>query len=382
MLVAFEEMQPSKVYFVDARATNSNQSMLNKLDALFNHLELAGAVKGKRVAIKTHAGAPLCTRYLRPVFVRRIVDRVKEAGGKPFVTDTTTMNLSQARGTAPGYLEMAASHGFTNETLNAPFILADGVNGNDYVTVKIDGHQLKEVQVAKALAEADVLLSVAHFKGHGMGGIGGACKNLGIGGSSKLGKNAAHFYSLPQVDRERCNGCRVCLTSCPSKAISLSEGKAFIDASRCFACRACVEECPEKAIRNQRTSREDFNLRMADLLYGLLNLIGKENLYCFNFILEVDWLCDCEHGQLGWSDLPIVPDLGIVASKDPVAIDQSSVDLVNQAPGIPGSKAEEVGALKPGVDKFLAINGVSPSVHLEAIEKLGVGSRNYTLVKV
>jgi len=307
---------------------------------------------------------------------------VRKAGGEPFVTDTTTLDIRRTRGTAPGHLEVASSHGFTKETLNAPFIIADGFYGNDYTTVKINGHQLKEVYVAKALAEADVLLSVTHFKGHALSGIGGTCKNLGMGGCSKLGKNSVHYYGLPTVDKDKCDGCGVCVSSCPVQAISLSEGVANIDSSKCFACRACIEDCPKKAIRNRRTNREDFNLRMADLVYGLVKLVGKENIFCFNFILEVDWLCDCEHNQLGWSDLPIVPDIGITASRDPVAVDQASVDLVNKAPGIPGSKAEEVGALKPGVDKFYVINGISPSFHLEALEKLGVGSRKYNLVKI
>ncbi len=377
-----EMTRASRVYLTDVRARNSDQSLLNRLDALFSSLKLTKAVAGKKVAIKTHVGAPLCTRYLRPVFVRRIVDRVREHGGEPFVTDTTALDIRRTRGTASGYLEVASTHGFTMETLNAPLIVADGFSGNDYVTTKIDGYQLKKVQVAKALTEADLLISVAHFKGHSLTGIGGTCKNIGMGGCSKLGKNSAHFKGLPEVDEEKCNGCRTCLESCPVHAISLTDGKANIDASRCFACRACIEDCPERAIGNKRVEKEDFNLRMADLVYGLLKLVGKENLFCFNFILEVDWLCDCEHNQRGWSDLPIVPDIGITASKDPVAIDQASVDLVKNAPGTPGSKAEEAGALEPGVDKFFAINGISPSVHLEALERLGVGSRKYSLIEL
>ncbi|HIE19125.1 TPA: DUF362 domain-containing protein [Candidatus Bathyarchaeota archaeon] len=375
-------MDLPKVYFVDVHARNSKESLLNKLESLFNHLEVAKAVAGRRVAIKTHVGAPLCTRYIRPVFIRKIVDLVRESGGEPFVTDTTTLDIYRTRGTARGHLEVATSHGFTEETLNAPIIVADGSYGFDCVAVKVNGLRLREVYVAKEFAESDVILSVAHFKGHALSGIGGACKNLGIGGCGKLSKNAAHFESLPRVDEEKCNGCGACLSSCLVQAISIVEGKAQIDESKCFACRACIEDCPEKAIGNQRSSKEEFNLKMADLVYGLIKLMGKDNLFCFNFLLEVDWLCDCEHNQLGWSDLPIVPDIGITASRDPVAIDQTSVDLVNKAPGTPGSKAEEARVLKPGGDKFQAINGISPSLHLEALERLGVGSRRYKLIKV
>jgi len=375
-------MSFSEVYFVDARARNSKESLLNKIALLFDRLDIASVVKGRRVAIKTHVGAPLCVRYLRPVYVRRIVDLVRDAGGEPFVTDTTTLDIYRRRGTAKGHLEVAASHGFTEETLNAPFIIADGPYGNDYVTVEIDGLRLRKVHVAKELAESDVIISLAHFKGHALSGIGGACKNLGIGGCSKLSKNAAHFESLPKVNKEKCDGCQVCVDSCPADAISIVDGKALIDESKCFACRACIRSCPKKAIGNSRVSKEEFNLRLADLVYGLLKHLGKNNLFCFNFILEVDWLCDCEHNQQGWSDIPIVPDIGVTASKDPVAVDQASIDLVNNAPGISGSKAEEAGVLEPGKDKFQAIHGISPSLSLEALEKLGVGSRKYKLIKL
>ena len=375
-------MQHSQVYFVDARSRNSDQSLLSKLDSLFDSLGLSKGLSGKKVGIKTHVGAPLCTRYIRPVFVRKIVDMVRESGGEPFVTDTTTLDIRRTRGTAAGYLEVASYHGFTEETLNAPFVIADGSYGNDYVTVKINGNRLREIQVAKALTEADILLSVSHFKGHALSGIGGTCKNIGIGGCSKLSKNAAHFQGLPQVDQTKCSGCKVCLESCPVQAISLHDDMASIDTSTCFACRACIEDCPEKAISSQRITKEEFNMRAADLAHGLVKEIGKENLFCFNFILEVDWLCDCEHNQQGWSDTPIVPDLGIAASQDPVAIDQASIDLVNAAPGIPGSKAEEVGALEPGTDKFYAINGISPSLLLKALEECGIGSTRYTLKRI
>jgi len=372
----------SQVYFADARSRNSDESLLSKLDTLFDSLGLQEVVSGKKVGIKTHVGAPLCTRYIRPVFVRRVADKVRESGGEPFVTDTTTLDIRRTRGTAMGYLEVASSHGFTNETMNAPFIIADGLYGNDYVTVEIDGKILREIHVAKALAEADVILSVSHFKGHALSGIGGACKNIGIGGCSKLGKNAAHFRGLPQVETRRCDGCRLCLEHCPVQAISLHDGKASIDTSKCFACRACIDVCPEKAIGNHRVPKDEFNLRAADLVHGLVKEVGKENLFCFNFILEVDWLCDCEHNQQGWSDIPIVPDIGITASRDPVAIDKASTDLVNKAPGIPGSKAEEAGALDPGIDKFRVINGISPCVLLKSLEESGIGSMKYTFVKV
>lgn len=375
-------MTVQKVLFVDARSRNTKESLVLKLGLLFDEMDMAGRLRGKNVAIKTHFGSLYCTRYLRPHYIRKIVDKVKEAGGEPFVTDTTALDLRSERGMASKHLEVAAMHGFTQQTLGAPIVIADGFYGNDYIPVNMDGQQLKCTFIAKAIYGADLLISVAHFKGHGLSGIGGACKNLSLGCTSKLGKNFAHYYDFPKVGIEKCNGCSECVAVCPVKAITMVEGKAAIDEDLCFACRECIKVCELKAIGNRRVTKTDFNLRLADTVYGLTKLMGKENIFCFNLIIDVDWLCDCEHLQQGWSDVPIVPDIGITASDDPVAIDQASTDLVNQSQGIPGSKAEEMGALKPGVDKFKLINGVSPLLHLEASEKLGVGTRNYDLIKM
>jgi len=345
-------------------------------------MNLASRLNGKTVAIKTYFGAVYCTRYIRPHYVRMLVDKIREVGGTPFVTDTTTLDLRGQRGSAVSYLETAAMHGFTSETLGAPIVIADGLYGSDQVSIEIDGKQLRHIYIAKAIYEADFLLSLVHFKGHGLTGIGGTCKNLSMGCASKLGKNFAHYYDLPKVEKEKCNGCGECMTICPAKAVKMVQETATIDEHLCFACRGCISVCRPKAITNKRATQADFNIRVADTVYGLTELIGKENMSCFNLIIDVDWMCDCEHLEDGWSDVPIVPDIGIAASDDPVAVDQASTDLVNQSQGIPGSKAEEAGALKPGVDKFQLINGVSPSVHLEALEKLGVGIRKYELAKI
>lgn len=375
-------MPAKTVFFADARSRSTWESLVLKLARVFDAMNLADRLDGKTVAIKTYFGSLYCTRYLRPHYVRMLAEKVKEVGGKPFVTDTTTLDLRGERGDAISHLDVAAMHGFTPQTLGVPIIIADGFYGNDYVPIDIDGRQLKRIYIAKAVCEADFLLSLVHFKGHALTGIGGACKNLSIGCTSKLGKNFAHYYSLPKVNNEKCNGCGECVSVCPTKAIKMVEGRAIIDEHLCFACRKCVNVCQPKAIANQRVTQMDFNIRVADTVYGLTQLVGKENISCFNLIIDVDWQCDCEHLQQGWSDLPIVPDVGITASDDPVAIDQASTDLVNQSQGVPGSKAEEAGALKAGVDKFQLINGISPFVHLEGLESLGVGTREYKLVKI
>ena len=122
---------------------------------------------------------------------------------------------------------------------------------------------------------------------------------------------------------------------------------------------------------------------IAELATAFVNTIGKESIYTFNFLIEIDWNCDCEHLQKGWNDSPIVPDIGIVASSDPLAIDQASIDLVNAAPGIPGSMAEECGVMEPGADKLAGIlKDIDPNNLLLEAEKIGLGSRKYTLEKI
>ena len=174
-----------QVVFTDARSRCTKESLVLKLERVMDELNLAKKFAGKTVAIKTHFGSPYCTRYLRPHYLKIVVDKVKEAGGTPFVTDTTTLNLLYQRGTAPSYLKIATSHGFTPTTLGAPIIIADGLLGNDHVKTKMNGLQLKNTFIAKGIVEADFLLSITHFKGHGLTGIGGTCKNLSLGCTSK-----------------------------------------------------------------------------------------------------------------------------------------------------------------------------------------------------
>ena len=357
-----------------------------KLDRVLKESELSGIVgPGDKVFVKCHMGAPLTTRYLRPIYVRRIVDRVKSLGGKPTVIETTGLGLLDPRGTAAKYMKVGASHGFTEEVLGAPIVIADGELGLDSMDVRVGGARGWDVPVAGMLSEADALISAAHFKGHISVGFGGAMKNVGVGLVSKKGKFMFHYKEMPKVNEGGCNGCGHCLEVCPVKgAVKMRGDKAAIDAELCVGCLACVARCEPRAIVVKR--REDpteLQLRLADMVAAVMSVVGKENALFVNFLLEVDWQCDCEHFQEGWSDVPIVPDLGIVASKDPVAADAASMDLINRAPGMSGSRAEEVGALGAGTDKFAAIYPkIGWRVALRACEELGVGSTAYEVVQV
>jgi hypothetical protein len=376
----------SLVYFTNARSRKSSESLLEKLDRLANSSGLPNMISpNDKVFIKCHMGAPLTTRYLRPIFVRKVVDIVRSLGGNPVVVETTGMGLLDSRGTAEKYLKVAASHGFTPEVLNAPIMIADGERGLDILRVESSSTSSEEVSLAGALSEADFLIGLAHFKGHAIVGLGGAVKNIAIGLSSKEGKYMFHYENKPKIIQEKCNFCNECLAVCPSNgAIKVSGDTLEIDHTLCIGCLACMAKCRASAIMARR--REDLSecqRRLAEMAKAVVKVVGAENVFFVNFLLEVDWLCDCEHGEQGWSDAPIVPDQGIAASTDPVALDTFSADLVNSAPGIPGSRAEEVNALEPGTDKFRAF---FPNVNwregLAACERLGLGKMDYRLVEV
>jgi len=376
----------SLVYFADAKAKRSSESLLEKLSRIIKGSELPNIVSpGDKVLIKCHMGAELTTRYLRSVYVRRVVDEVRALGGVPLIVETTGLSLLDPRGTAGKYLKAAISHGYTPDALGAPIIIADGECGMDAFKVKVNGLKTRGASLAGALRGADVLIGLAHFKGHALVGIGGAVKNIAIGLSSKEGKYLFHYEGKPKVDEGLCNSCGDCLAICPiNGAIRLANGKAMIDPDLCAGCLACIARCKVKAVgAKRRNDPLELQMMLADIASAVVDAVGKENAFFVNFLLEVDWLCDCEHGDRGWSDLPIVPDLGVAASVDPVALDVASTELVNDAPGMPGSRADEAGAMKPGADKFKAI---FPNMYwkdaLTACERLGIGRTSYKLVKV
>jgi uncharacterized Fe-S center protein len=370
------------VYFTDARSRSSKESLIEKLGRLTEAAGLEGIVKpGDKVFIKSHMGAPLTTRYLRPIYVRKVVEQVRSIGANPVVVETTGLGLFDPRGTAEKHLKVAALHGYTEEVIGAPILIADGETGLDATRAK---GPKGDVFLAGRLREADALISLAHFKGHIGVAFGGALKNIAVGLSSKEGKFNFHYEAKPKVSKELCNSCQECLATCPVKgAIRMTDDKAEIVPDLCVGCLACVMKCGPKAIAAKRSEPRDLQSKMANMAAAVVNKVGKNKMLFVNFLLEVDWLCDCEHFQEGWSDAPIVPDIGIVASTDPIALDMASVDLVNKAPGIPGSKAEEVGALNAGTDKFRAIfPSIDWRVPLMAGEEIGLGKTEYELIQV
>jgi uncharacterized Fe-S center protein len=366
----------SVVYFADLRAT-PRLNLLTKVKGLLDAVNLADRIKEDAlVAVKLHFGESGNTAFIRPVFIRQVVDRVKELGGRPFLTDTNTLYVG-SRSNSVDHLITAIENGFTYAVVGAPLIIADGIRGGDEKVVKVDLKRFKRVYIGAEIVRADAIVSVAHFKGHELSGFGGTIKNVGMGCGSRKGKLAQHSTVSPKVVQKKCIGCGDCVAYCAQEAISLLEEKANIDSKKCVGCGECILVCPNQAIQIQWDQAIPVFLEnMVEYTAGVLK--GKENASVFlNFITNVSPACDC----YGHSDTPIVPDIGIVASLDPVAIDQASADLVNQAQGRKDSALTK--HFKPGEDKFRAIYPkVNWEIQLDYAEKIGLGTRVYELEKI
>ena len=389
-------MKGSKVYYSDSRAVRRAESLPLKMLRLFDEAGFADIInRGDIVAIKSHLSERYNSAYLRPFYVRLIVDKVRECGGKPFVTDTLSLGLCAHEFTKRDlnlYFETMAMNGFTNETVGAPIVIADAPAGHRGVPIEVNGSGVQTVSVAPALADADCLIGVAHFKGHSTSGFGGALKNLGVGGLYRGGRYHVHRDGPPEVSQEKCNACGECVPACPAHAISVVNGLAVIDTVECDLCSGCLEFCPQGAITAPYTDLKMSSVRIADGAFGVIKAIGQEKCAFINLAIDITPNCDC----FPFADNPIVQDLGVLASRDPVALDQASVDMVTAAPGLPCSAAEECGVMAPGTEKFGPIGRLfyqamyGPDCTMEPTwedqlaegEAVGMGVRKYELIKV
>lgn len=377
----------STVYFIDLRA-NMERGLLGKIGLLVEAAGIKKTVKKRGLtAIKLHFGERGNTAFIRPLLIRPIVDAVKKAGGKPFLTDANTLYVG-TRGNAVDHLQTAMLNGFSYPVLDAPLIIADGIDGRDEIAVPVGLNLCQETYIASAIVRAQSLISVAHFKLHGMSGFGGAIKNVGMGSASRKGKMVQHSDVSPQVSAKKCIGCGTCVKYCDQEAIRLVERGpdtprprakveriASIDQGLCVGCAGCIHVCPEHALEiNWQTELPRFMERMVEYTVGALK--GKERNSLFvNFLTQISPACDC----YPFADAPIVPDIGILASRDPVAIDQASMDLVNAQLPLASSCVKD----KPEAAKD-KVKAVYPRIDWEYQlaygEKVGLGSRVYELV--
>ncbi len=365
-----------KVYLAEIKSS-SQENLLQRLERI---IELSGIfntlVKHDKVAIKLHFGEPGNTAYIRPVYLRKIVSLVKKKGGRPFLTDCSTL-YNGRRARAIEHLEAAFENGFDYSSVGAPIIIGDGLIGDSYHSNSVNYKHFKEISYGKEIHDADFLLSVAHFKGHEMSGFGGAIKNIGMGAASKKGKLAMHSSVTPAFDKTRCIGCGRCINWCPAGAIALTNKKAGITPDLCLGCGECIAVCAEGAINivwNESIS--NFQEKMVEYSKAIIEDKGSKVGY-LNFLMDISPECDC----YPYNDAPIVPDIGILCGTNLVQIDQASVDLVNQQPVNPNSRIANIAIAE--TDKFrAAFPNIDWEIQLDYASDCGLGSREYQLVRV
>jgi uncharacterized Fe-S center protein len=382
---------------MDDRYTGAQSSIPAKAQQLFNHAELYECFEpGDTVAVKCHMGEWNNSAYLRPILIRVIVDQIKEHGGKPFVTDTTTAPyyFYGARSTADLYLETAARNGFTTQSMGCPIIISDGLYGTDDVKVEIsNGLILKEGYLAKGIAESDSMIVISHFKGHGSGVYGGSIKNIAIGCSSKRGKFNVHMCTHPRVGwnnwefhgdnciGEECPDAELCNNVCPAGALKILRDQAEYTPEKCIGCFGHQRPLYRCHLweRNQKYEewRKYFLIAMGDAASAYTEHLGREKLGYLSYAIDITPACDCVPG----SDRPILPNLGVFASRDLVAIDIAGLDMSDSTPGIPSSAAETHNVLESGKEKFTGIVGLSQWITANTCCFHGAGNKEYQLVE-
>ncbi|EFI33982.1 4Fe-4S ferredoxin iron-sulfur binding domain protein [Desulfonatronospira thiodismutans ASO3-1] len=366
----------SKVYFWNLRASRKMPYDL-RLKKLLKKIDLGSMLEpGMLTAVKIHFGEGGTTGFVSPLWVRPVVEFIKKTGARPFLTDTNTLYVGN-RGEAVSHHMQAAMHGFDPNVLGAPVIIADGLRSNNQRRVSFEGRHLSEFYLAGDIMDADFMVNVSHFKGHELSGFGGALKNLAMGCATRQGKMHQHSGLAPKVDDSHCQGCGLCMQVCASGALTLVDEKVRMDPEKCVGCAACILVCKTGALQiNWETEGNAFLERMMEYSAAVLSR-KKDRCVHINYIFNVTPDCDCP----GFSDAPLCPDLGVLASLDPVALDRACLDLVNQAqPLHPSALPKDI---TPGQDKFTAAHPKTNGSHaLDYAHDLGLGSQSYELAGI
>lgn len=364
-------MERSKVYFTNFHTT-LRENLQQKLSRL---LLTAGMDKlpleNQYVAIKLHFGEPGNLAYLRPNYARTVVDLVKQLGGKPFLTDCNTLYVG-GRKNALDHLESAYQNGFNPYNLGCHLLIADGLKGTDDVEVPVDGEYVKSAKIGRALMDADVVISLTHFKGHEATGFGGTIKNIGMGGGSRAGKMEMHSSGKPFVDEKTCIGCGSCRKACAHDAPILENHKMRIDWDKCLGCGRCIGACPVDAIQPANDeSNIILNCKMAEYTKAV---VQNRPSFHISLVMDVSPVCDC----YGVNDVPIIPDVGMFASFDPVALDQACVDACNKM-----QRNAEVTFRGSSNDLFTDLHTETDwRYQISHGKKIGLGTDEYELIEI
>lgn len=391
----------ANVYFADMHA-KAGDSILAKFERL---IEKAGIdqidFKDKFVAVKVHFGEVGNMAFLRHQYAKVLCDHIKARGGKPFLTDCNTLYVGY-RNNALNHLDAAFVNGYNPLSTGVHTIIADGLRGTDEREIPVEGGEyVKEAKIGAAVAEADIIVSLTHFKGHVNAGFGGALKNIGMGCGSKKGKMEMHSSGTPRISASKCIGCGMCVDHCANDGVRVVDGTAVIDEGHCVGCGYCIAYCPAGAIMTKwDEAKPVMNKKIAEYTKAVLD--GKPSFHV-SLVLDVSPDCDCERHN----DVPVIPNVGMFASFDPVALDQACVDAANKQPVIQGSKADpqvkeasasdhmdgaraipeqaysEYAAGDDGHDVFRMVHPDTDwAAGLDHAVKLGIGTREYELVVV
>jgi uncharacterized Fe-S center protein len=375
-------MEKAKVYFTDFRTKANGDGLPTKLKKLIKKAGLADLdLEGKFVAIKMHFGEMGNISYLRPNYARAVVDVIKELGGKPFLTDCNTL-YPGSRKNALEHLYCAWENGFTPLTVGCPILIGDGLKGTDEVEIPVAGGEyVEKAKIGRAVMDADVFISLNHFKGHENAGFGGAIKNIGMGCGSRAGKCEQHISGQPTINEDLCRGCKKCMALCANDGLIFDETtkKMSVDKDHCLGCGRCIGACNFDAI-----SFEDFhaprllNCKMAEYAKAVLD--GRPHFH-ISLVVDVSPNCDC-HCE---NDAPILPNIGMFVSKDPLALDQACVDACMAATPMPGSQLYDRMQRPDFHDHHDHFKNSTPESEwkscLEHAEKIGLGTREYDLIK-
>lgn len=371
----------SKVYFSDFRTKMYGDPIPLKFKRLLIRSGLGEMdLEGKFVAIKMHFGELGNLSFLRPNYARALVDYIKELGGKPFLTDCNTL-YPGFRKNALEHLECAWLNGFTPYTVGCPVIIGDGLKGTDDVDVPVVGGEfIKQAHIGRAIMDADVIISLNHFKGHEETGFGGALKNIGMGCGSRAGKKDQHKDGTATINPALCRGCRLCFSSCANGGLQFDfAAKKMTVTKNCLGCGRCIGACNFDAISfENNVANEVLGRRIAE--YSKAVLDGRPNFH-ISLIVDVSPNCDC-HSE---NDAPIIPNIGMFASFDPVALDQACADACNKATPFSNSQVGDNMKSPDFVDyKDLFLNSrktIDWQSCLDQAEKIGLGTRKYELIE-
>lgn len=373
-------MEVSNVYFTDLRVKNGN-NLLTKLQRLIKTAGIGNIdFTDKYVAIKMHFGEPGNLAFLRPNYAKAVADVVKELGGKPFLTDCNTLYVG-GRKNALDHLDSANLNGFNPTTTGCQIIIADGLKGTDETLVPVEGGTyIKEAKIGRAVMDADVFISLSHFKGHESTGFGGALKNIGMGCGSRAGKMEMHSAGKPHVDQNLCVGCQMCVKICAHDAPEFENKKATINHDKCVGCGRCIGVCPKDAILSASDeSNEILNCKIAEYTKAV---IDNRPHFHISLVIDVSPYCDC-HGE---NDAAIVPNVGMFASFDPVALDMACAEAVNAQPVLSNSMLGDCSEEERACHNQDHFHSIFPETCWETAishgEKIGIGNSKYKLITV